>query len=391
MGVFENIKHFFNRSTTVVVNGSISDSAVLISSSWQKEYAEGIVCQILSTALTNVRWTTFVNGKPKMGDEYFRFNFAPNKKETAPEFYGKLADKLIRKREALIIELADHQLFVADSYAFATGSEQILKENTFINVTFGDMVLNKQFKENRNCMYIKMPAHKNIDTSLASMEYEFTGMKELINKGADKAMGTKLNLQTNATGKNATDADYLAKLQEAYMPLLEKPNAVFLTQKGEQLLDLTEKQRGSEVEQVLQVVTNNITINHEMCNQVGASYGVPNVFMLGNFGQENSEQVDLLMTFFVKPILTLISKKFTVYALEKESILNGGKIIAELDTVQFVDALKSADSIDKLVSSGAYLTNEVRAKLGDGPIEGGDKRLITKNYGSIETVLEGGE
>ena len=65
-------------------------------------------------------------------------------------------------------------------------------------------------------------------------------------------------------------------------------------------------------------------------------------------------------------------------------------------TINSVDILEVADSIDKLIGSGAFTINNVLKRCGYDIIaeDYADKRYLTKNYGSIENVtnpLEGGE
>ena len=55
------------------------------------------------------------------------------------------------------------------------------------------------------------------------------------------------------------------------------------------------------------------------------------------------------------------------------------------------DKFSLAQSIDKLISSGSMLINEVREELGLEAVPWGDKPLITKNYQLGEDVEKGGE
>ena len=55
------------------------------------------------------------------------------------------------------------------------------------------------------------------------------------------------------------------------------------------------------------------------------------------------------------------------------------------------DKFALAQSIDKLISSGSMLINEVREELGLEAVPWGDKPLITKNYQLGEDIEKGGE
>lgn len=357
---------------------------------WQVQYAFLVVYNLLSTFLVNVDWKTYRSGEVIKKDEWFRFNIAPNRKETSVEFFTKLAQKLVYEGEALIIETATKELFIADSYAFKTGQELLMKDNTFINVAVGSVTLNRSFKENDSCIYLKTPGYENLLMVFDQMGLDFGELKALIAEGAQKALGMKLNLNLGANAKNKYDSKYLDQLQTAYKPLMEARDAVFLTYKGESLTDLTEKQRGSEVQQVLTAVENNIKVNQEILGNIGACFGIPRKFMTGDFTADNNSIYEMAVTLFGKRYLTWLSKKFTYFVLTKEDIVNGSKVEANLNSIKFIDKLSMATAVDKFIGSGAYNRNEVREMLDDDPIEDGDIYFITKNYAEVSQYVKGG-
>lgn len=358
---------------------------------WQIQYAFLVVNNILGTFLTNVDWKTYKTGQVVKGEEWFRFNLAPNRRETAPEFYSKLASKLVYEGQALIIETATKELFIADQYEFKNGQPLQMRDNTFINVMIGDVQINRTFKENDSCMFIKAPGHyERLMTIADQMGVDFRELKELIMEGAQKALGMKLSLNLGANAKNKFDQTYLNQLNTAYKPLMEARDAVFITYKGETLTDLTEKQRGSEVQQVLTAVENNFKINNEILKCIGSVYGIPNKFMTGDFTADNNSLYEMAVTMFGKTYLTLLSKKFTYFVLTREDIINGSKVEANLNSIKFIDKLSMATAVDKFIGSGAYNRNEVREMLDDDPVEDGDIYFITKNYAELSQYVKGG-
>lgn len=393
MWVVDRIKRFFNvaEPPEPVISDDMFKALGLANDLWQYQYALSRVSTILKSCLINTEWRTFTNHKIVKKEEWYRFNYAPNQREPAATFYGKLADKLIADGEALIVEMANGDLFIADSFSFKNGTMLQMRNNTFVNVAIGNESLNRNFKENSTAMYIRYPKSPQLDILLNSMQSEYAGLKKLIKKGALKAMGTKYNLNVTSQAKLESLTEYLKKTQEAYGPLMDADNAVFVTYKGETLTDMTEKQRGSEVEQIIASVANNITINHEIVTAIGNAYGIPNNVMLGNYKEDGVEDYSMMMTVFAKPILSLLSQTFSTFTLTKESIIAGGKIEANLNKIKFKDALSLANSVDKLVSSSSYLVNEVREMLGDEPTEDGHIRLLTKNYDGFSKIVNGKE
>lgn len=393
MRVVDRIKRFFNVAEPPerVISDDMFKALGLVNDLWQYQYALSRVSTILKSCLINTEWRTFTSHKIVKKEEWYRFNYAPNQREPAATFYGKLADKLITDGKALIVEMANGDLFIADSFSFKNGTELQMRNNTFVNVVIENESLNRSFKENSTAMYIRYPKSSQLDTLLNSMQSEYVELKKLIKKGALKAMGTKYNLNVTSQAKLESITEYLKKVQESYGPLMDADNAVFVTYKGETLTDMTEKQRGSEVEQIIASVANNITINHEIVTAIGNAYGIPNNVMLGNYKEDGVEDYSMMMTVFAKPILSLLSQAFSTFTLTKESIIAGGKIEANLNKIKFKDALSLANSVDKLVSSSSYLVNEVREMLGDEPTEDGDIRLLTKNYDKFSKIVNGKE
>lgn len=357
---------------------------------WQYQYAISTVASLLSSYLVNVDWTVFKQGERLKGDMYHRLNYAPNKKETSADFFGKLANKLINDREALIVEFADGQLFVADQYEI---NEKSIKNSTFTNIMVGEYgsPLIRSFTENRDCIYVKLPLNKNVDRIFEMMNKNYGEILALVKKGARKAMGMKLDLQLDANAKNKYDEQTLRALNDTYTKLMEKENALFISYKGETLADLTEKQRGSEVQQVLDLAKNNIEVNQEILKTVGRAFGITQDIMTGDISTANDDNYIMTMTQFTKPIVRMLDQKFTTYFIEKENIKAGTRIEGNLDAVQYTDVLSKATAIDKLIGSGAYTINEVREKIGDDPVKDGDTRFITKNYSVLSEYVKGGE
>lgn len=401
MGLLNTLKDFifydeeitdYDESAVKVLDNMDSNNIVSsITNLWQYNYAFSVVANILSSAFINVDWKTYVEGKVIKRKEWYRFNYSMNDKETSSEFFTKLAHKFIDDGVALIIETSNHQFFIADSFSFKDGKELLMKNNTFINVRIGDVTLSRTFKENESCLFIKAPQNDKVKNIMSTMAGDYMTLKSLVMKGANKALGMKLNLNLNAQPKNSYDKDYMKAMQSSYNELFEQSNAVFITYKGETLSDLTEKQRGSEVQQVLDAVTNNITINKEILTNVGNAFGIPQKFMTGDFGVDNDDIYTMCITMFVKPYLQLLQKKFSMYLLTMDDIINGSRIEANLDSIKFVEMLKSASAVDKLIGSGAYTINEVREKVGDDPTTDvdGDVRFITKNYAVLADYVKG--
>lgn len=372
----------------------ITDEVKMITGNlWQYELALNAVSNLLSAVLADADWNTYDSRKKKIKEDvFYTLNYSPNKRQTASEFWRLVAQKLIFNQECLVVELSDRQLYVADTFDYKNGDELAMKQNTFVNVTVGNVTMtNKAFKEGDSAFLLKLPLCGRTKSAMASMQQDYNNLKDVVLKGAYKAMGTKYNLDMSAVKLgNKLDQKFIDNTTKGYISAMEKPNSVFITFNGEKLNDMTAQQRGSEVEQVLKVVENNVNLNNEILNNVARAYGIPVSFITMEITTDAEDAKQTFMTMFVKPILAMISERLTLFYLEKEKILSGAKIEADLQSINFVDVLTKASSMDKLVSSGMYTINELRLKVGDDTVEGGDTRFITKNYATLASYMKGG-
>ncbi len=71
----------------------------------------------IANALTKCEFRTFVEGKEVFGEEYYTWNYEPNRNQNKAEFLSKAMELLFRKNELLIVESYDGQLLVADSFS----------------------------------------------------------------------------------------------------------------------------------------------------------------------------------------------------------------------------------------------------------------------------------
>lgn len=407
MGWFKDVKDFFitdmdelqarNEAppTSAVETPQIvkdDDFLKYVSNLWQYSLALNVVSNLLGSILSDTKWETVnSNGDKVKDDVFYLLNFAPNKRQTASEFWKMFATKLVNDSEVLIVEMSDKQLYIADSYSFKNGEELSLKQNTFINVQIGNTILtNRSFKEGDSAILLKLPNRLSNTVAFANMQSDYKTLKEVVLQGAYKAMGTKYNLKVNSTKfGNKPIKEFIKDTTESYIDAMKQPNTVLVTFTGEELTDLTAQQRGSEVEQVLKVVDNNISINKEILANVARAFGIPQTFMTMDITTDDADAMQALMTTFAKPILKMVSQAFTIFYLDKENILSGAKVEADINSILYTNVLSQASAMDKLLSSGMYSINELREKVGDDTFDGGDTRYITKNYETLEDFKKG--
>lgn len=85
----------------------------------------------IANALTKCEFRTFYEGREIFGDEYYTWNYEPNRNQNKAEFLSKAIEKLYRENELLIVESYDGQLLVADSFE---ATHNTLYGDTYRNV-----------------------------------------------------------------------------------------------------------------------------------------------------------------------------------------------------------------------------------------------------------------
>lgn len=407
MGLLKNTKDFFFTNYSDPANAPIKkeettaketpdivkdDDTYRSTYLWQFALALNNVSNLLGSILADAKWNTINSDGEKIKDDvFYTLNFSPNKRQTSSEFWKQFANKLIFDGTALIIELSDKQLYIADSYQFKNGEELALKANTFTNVQVGNSILsNRSFKEGETAILLKLPSNVTRNPSFVTMQTDYENLRQIVLQGAYKAMGTKYNLKVSATKfGNTPIKKFIKDTTDTYVESMKQPNAVFVTFNGEELQDMTAQQRGSEVEQVLKVVENNISINKEIIANVARAFGIPQAFITMEITTDSADATQIFMTTFIKPILKMISEALTIFYLDKPNILKGAKVEADINSILFVDILSKATATEKLLSSCMYNINELREKVGDDTFEGGDTRYITRNYETLEDFKKG--
>lgn len=379
MSFIESVKSFFTNEEQP--RGIVDDDQRFFSyvhKMWQYEQALGTVAKIVSTSLGSSEWKVYSHDE-RANKIYMRLNVAFNDNENAYECWGKVAHNLVFDGKCLIVEM-NGKYYVADSFSLVGEKEKFMTPNLFKDVSLQGTILNKVFTQNKNAIYIKLPYSEEREELEKAISGTYDDALKLARKGAGKALGMKLNLELNAQNQNSYTKENLKNISTSYKRALDDDNAVVITYSGEKLYDLTEKQRGSEVQQVTSFTDNLKKVEENILNNVARAFGFPVSFLRGEFTEDSADLYAMAITFGVKPFTETLSKALTLFLFEEDSIVHGGKVSADVSKIHFVEAVSKANAIDKLISCGVYTINEVRQKLGDDTIEGGDKRYITKNY-----------
>lgn len=311
---------------------------------------------------------------------YYRLNVRPNKNMTASTFWEKFIQKLVYDNECLVIQTDDEDLLIADDFQH---NEYAVFEDTFTNVVVKDYEFKRSFKQSE-VIHLKYRNNKlsPLIDGLFSDYGDLFGRILSSQKRKNQIRGT---VDMDMIGaKTQEQVDKLQKfIDDMYQAIGKKDIAIVPQQKGIEYKEVYNgSANGPSVEEI-----NKVT--NVFLNQVAMAMGIPTALIYGEMA-DVEKQTKNYMNFTVKPLLKKISDEVNVKFFEMNEYLEGQKI--EVKSISYQSIFELAESIDKLISSGAFKGNEVRLEAGyevsDDPNL--NKHYITKNYAEMNAG-EGGE
>lgn len=319
-------------------------------------------------------------GKTKKSDWDYLLNVRPNKNESASEFWQKVVYRLITKNEVLIFLTDDDQLLVADAF---TRTKYAVYDDVFEYVSCRGYTFEKRFRMSEVIFlqYNNNRLQDYISDLFSDYEKLHTRLVEALARN-NQIRGT---LKTKNNG--SFDKEMLAKLQ-SYAEILfksfnTKTIAIVPAQDGMEYTELTNTTGTSNIS-----VEELKKLRRQFDDEVADILGIPTALLHGDMANlENSQK--MFNSYCYQSLVKKMSDglNFSLLTRRRYDDLSRFVIVGEGQRDKFA----LAESIDKLISSGSMLINEVRAELGLEAVPWGDKPLITKNYQIGEQIEKGGK
>lgn len=366
--------------TEIYLNGLTTEVAM-------KEIALYIATSYIANALSQCEFRTFEKGKEVKDELYYKLNVSPNPNQNGSQFVNKLVNKCLYDGHALVVQHND-DLVCADS--FSIEDDNPLKENTFVNVTFGNKSPKTKYKA-RDVFYFKLEnerAKKYIDAL-----YQQYGEIVAVAMNAYKKTNNekyKLILEQFAAGDPKFKQVYDSILKEQLDSFIKgKGGAVFPQYKGTQL----EEFKYSTVKDTSDIVA----VRKEIFELTAQAIKIPLSMMYGNI--TNMDQiVQTFLTFGVDPWADMLQKETTRKYYSFDEWKNGSFVMCDTSRINHADILNVADKVDKAIASGVTTIDDMRRRLGMQALgtEFSTSHFMTKNYVLAEDMLknnttEGGE
>lgn len=366
----------------------IADSPIesMMTEIYLRELAFQRAIQILAKMLGKCEIRTFLNNEEIFRDEYYSWNYEPNRNQNKQQFFDKLVEKMFRNGEALIVSGIDGQLYVAD--AFCT-TRSALYGNTYSQVTVDDYTFQRTFRST-DVMYVR-PNWKNVNTVLKGLYGSYARLIQYGAKSFLQSHGSKGILNISSIASNAKNFDETLKklLNEYFKTFFESENAVLPIFDG---YTFTETNRSKNYNET---TTRDIKAMYDdVFDFTARAIGIPPSILKGDV-QDNSKAMDELLTVALDPLAGTLESEINRKKYGK-AVLKGCRCMVDTSHIKHVDVFGNAANIDKLVQSGTHTINMILRAMGQPQVneEWADQHFITKNYSTVQGVLdslEGGE
>lgn len=345
---------------------------------------------MIANAIAKCEFHTRIRGKNVKKDEYYLWNYAPNKNESSTYFIKKMVSKLLKNNECLVYELAG-QLFVADGY---TMSDDVVREKVFSNVSTGSFSVNRvfgmsevlYFKNNNENMTALLNGIINSYDTLVQTAYEkfykSGGEKGILTIDAQKILGDAKLL--GKTYEEIMDEMMNVRFKKFY----NSRNAVLPLFNGYSYESNGAKESTKKSTSELKDF---IDVNDEIKKKAAGALNIPYALYAGEIADIDA-LMDEFITITIEPLCDILQTEINRKRSGKE-ILNGTGLNIDTSSISYIDIFKNAEKSDKLISSGLYSINELRHKLNEPAIDSsiGDTHYITKNYDIMKEGDNGGQ
>ena len=342
---------------------------------------------LIANSISKCEFRTLKNDKEYQGEEYYVWNYEPNKNQNSSQFLQELTATLLYRNECLVVE-NNGQLIIAESF---TKEEYALKETVFSNVYRKGLTFNRDFRMSE-VLYFRLN-NKNIRQLLTNLCNGYNNLLEEAVDKYEKAGGEKGTLHIDAQakgmkyGNKSFEEVYEDLMNNRFKRFFNSRNAVLPLWNGftytKQAAEQSKKST-SEMKDITDVLD-------EIVVTVARAFNIPVALLKGDVS-DVSKVTQNFLTFCVDPLCEMLQTEINRKRYGKYQVQRGCYIRINTTTIMHVDVFEIAEKIDKLISSGMYCIDDLRKKLGETELDTEESKTywITKNYTSIES-LKGGD
>lgn len=339
----------------------------------------------IARSLAKCEFVTVNNNRESRKAEYYLWNYSPNKHQTKIEFFTQAVAKLIFDNELLVIETADNQLLIADSFS---RTEHALIDDSFSSVTCRNFTYQRTFFESE-VIYLR---YNNFALRglLADMCNTYEQLMLSAQERYNKAVGHKgiLELENYSFGDENFAETYNKVLAKQFKAFYSNKNAVMPIFKGMKYSEPSTdagKTTNSEINDIQKLRAEAYTV-------VGNALHIPPAILSGEASQL-SDAMDCAIGNAIDPIASMFEQEITKKRFGSAEFNKGNYLLIDTTTVRHIDAISQANNLDKSIASGVLTPAQAQKYCNMLPCSEAwaQTYYITKNYQTIANAFKGGE
>lgn len=366
-----------------------------------KHYALNICISRLANAIVLCDFQTFIRGKPKMGDVWWKLNYEPNKNQNQSQFFYDLIYQMVYNYEegALIVQTKDGQLIVAESF---TMQRRAVASNLYSNIMLpGNLNYSGIYLE-EDVIHLKLQNGKI--KRIIDDVYEDYGRllnDSIRNYNRGNAIKLKLNIDAQFEQFKSQDiydedgnvigTEYDEILDEMFE---DRYKAIFSDKDS-----LTPFENGLSIDEIKSapgntksgaVTSRDITsIFDDILNLTADAFHIPRGIIKGDVADSESMRSNMIDD-AIRPFIENIQTEFNRKLYGKEEFLKGSKMKIQTNQIYTKDPIAFANAAEAYLRIGVYCVNDILRMLGEELIEEdwAYEHYVTKNYESINQAKE---
>ena len=335
----------------------------------------------IANAVSKCEFKTFYRGKEVKEKEYYLWNVEPNQNQNATAFLNKLIGKLYRENEALVVEI-NNRLYVADAYS---KEKFALKDYRFDGIVIDDYQLSES-KYMSDVLFFELNS-KDIRKLINGMYESYAKLFSYAQKAYTKSRGHKgiLNIEAVAQESENFKKTFDDLMTNHFKNFFDKDNAVLPLFDGYGYQDISQNAKTYSTESTRDIKA----LADDIFEFTARGFSFPPSLAKGDV-QDTSKAVDELLTFVIDPLCKMMQQEINRKRNGFTGFAAGNYIKIDTLAVKHIDIFDIATPVDKLISSGAFTINDIRKVIGEPMIEEewADQHFITKNYSTIQDLLE---
>ena len=343
-----------------------------------KEMAIYIAVSYIANAISRCEIKTYKGGKETKDELYYLLNVNPNPNQNSSQLMQQVVENYYYRGAALLVPWRSKSIYCARGFSEETVPRG---NNIFSNVDIEGETINRTFRA-KDVFYFKLD-NRRAANLISSMYSEYGKLIEaaMTRFKVNNQEKYKLVLDNYSAGDPSFVNDYNNVISKQLKTFLESDKAVYPQFRGTDLQPLIMSGGGTS--------SDIINLRKDVFEVTAQAFRIPLSMMQGNI-TNMSEIVKVFLSFTVDPVAQMFSEELTRKTTDFESWRAGDYVKIDTSTINHVDILEIADSIDKLIASGAFTINQILTRCGYDTLEdeAADAHYLTKNYAPIGDVAD---